>query len=77
VIVETSTTVTVPIVGALGTPPGVVTALGKLGIPAPRALVAYTLNVYPIPAVNPLTVIVPDPAWLSVPVIPPGLLTAV
>jgi hypothetical protein len=35
-------------------------------------LVAVTVNVYAVPAVNPVTVIVPDPAWLSVPVIPPG-----
>jgi len=33
--------------------------------------------VYEVEAVNPVTVIVPDPAWLSVPVIPLGLEVAV
>jgi hypothetical protein len=43
----------------------------------PTGFVANTTNVYDVLAVNPLTVIVPDPAWFNVPVIPPGDETAV
>jgi hypothetical protein len=39
--------------------------------------VAVTVKVYEVEAVSPETVIVPDPAWFSVPVIPPGLEVAV
>jgi hypothetical protein len=43
-----------------------------LAEPVPLELVAVTVNVYEVAAVNPDTVIVPDPDWLSVPVIPLG-----
>ena len=33
---------------------------------------AFTVNVYAVTGLKPVTVIVPDPAWLSVPVIPLG-----
>jgi hypothetical protein len=45
--------------------------------PDPNEFVALTVNVYETPDVNPLTVIVPDPAWVSVPVILPGVDVAV
>ena len=40
-------------------------------------MVAVTENVYVVPAVNPETVIVPDPLCDTVPVKPPGLEVAV
>ena len=43
----------------------------------PIALVAVTVKVYEVTGFNPLTVMVPDPAWLNVPVIPLGLEVAV
>ena len=43
----------------------------------PIALVAVTVNVYEVPPVKPPTVTVPEPAWLSVPVMLPGVLVAV
>jgi hypothetical protein len=51
--------------------------LAELAVPEPLILVAFTVNVYVVPAVNPLTVIIPEPAPLSVPVIFPGELVAV
>jgi hypothetical protein len=60
----------VPIVGASGTTFGVIDVEADDGVELPRALVATTVNVYAVPAVNPVTVIgedVPDA------VIPPGL----
>ena len=38
----------------------------------PIALVAYTVNVYEVVGFKPVTLIVPEPAVASVPVIPPG-----
>lgn len=38
----------------------------------PTALVDVTVNVYAVLGVKPLIEIVPEPAWESVPVIPPG-----
>jgi hypothetical protein len=55
----------------------VVPLLAALLALLPAAFVAYTVNVYVVPAVNPLTLIVPEPAWLSVAVILPGLDVAV
>jgi len=71
--------VAVPTVGVLGADIGdvVIELLAELLELLPAILVAYTVNVYAVLADNPVTVIVPDPAWLSVPVTPPGLLTAV
>ena len=43
----------------------------------PIALVAYTLNVYVVPLVSPEILIVPDPDVAKVPVILPGVDTAV
>jgi hypothetical protein len=43
-----------------------------LADPVPTAFVAVTVNVYEVPEVNPDTVMVPEPAWLNVPVTPPG-----
>jgi len=66
--------VTVPIVGAPGTVVGVTLLLAELDDPVPTPLVATTVNVYAVPAVNPLTVIgLDDPEA----VIPPGELVTV
>ena len=54
--------VTVPIVGAHGTVVGVILLLEVLAALVPTILVAATVNVYVVPAVNPVTVIVPLPA---------------
>ena len=43
----------------------------------PAAFVAVTVNVYGVPAVSSVTVIVPEPAWDTVPVPPAGLEVAV
>jgi hypothetical protein len=43
----------------------------------PTLLVAYTLKVYAVPAVKPVTAIVPEPACDKVPVILPGVDIAV
>jgi hypothetical protein len=43
----------------------------------PTAFVAYTVNVYVVPPVKPETVILPEPACETVPVIPLGEDTAV
>jgi hypothetical protein len=51
--------------------------LAELGTLVPFAFVAVTVNVYTVPAVNPETVIVPEPDVLKVPVMPPGLDVAV
>jgi hypothetical protein len=37
----------------------------------PTAFDAFTLNLYEVPAVSPVTVTVPEPDWETVPVIPP------
>jgi hypothetical protein len=64
----------VPIVGAPGSVVGVTLLLGALSAPVPYELVAFTVKVYAVPAVNPITVI-----GLVVPVliIPLGELVAV
>ena len=64
--------VAVPIVGAPGTLAVVTLLDDALAGPVPITLVAVTVNVYAVFAVNPDTVIVPEPAWFKVPVIPPG-----
>jgi hypothetical protein len=69
--------VAVPIVGAPGTVVGVAELDAALFGELPLELVAYTTNVYAVPAVNPVTVIVPDPACDTVPVILPGVEVAV
>jgi hypothetical protein len=51
--------------------------LAALAALVPAALVDVTVNVYAVLALNPVTVMVPEPAWLKVPVPPAGLLTAV
>jgi hypothetical protein len=51
--------------------------LAALEAPVPTEFVAATVKVYAVPEVNPVTVIVPDPALTSVPVRPPGLEVAV
>jgi len=61
-------TVTVPIPGAPGGPRMVTCADGEDGVEVPAAFVAVTVNVYGVPAVSPVTVIVPEPAWDTVPV---------
>jgi hypothetical protein len=53
--------VTVPIVGAAGTP-GVVNGADTPGKLSPALLVATTLNTYVIPGANPDTVVVPEAA---------------
>jgi hypothetical protein len=64
--------VAVPIVGAPGTLAVVTLFDAALAGPVPIILVAVTVNVYEVLADKPLTVTVPEPAWLNVPVIPPG-----
>jgi hypothetical protein len=66
----------VPIVGAPGTDQVVILLLAALLAEFPAPFVAYTVNVYAVPDVKPLTVIVPDPVAIIVEVIPPGLDTA-
>jgi hypothetical protein len=66
------TAVAVPIVGAPGTVVGVAELEAELAALVPRALVAVTVNVYAVPSVKPVTVIVPEPACETVPVMPPG-----
>jgi hypothetical protein len=51
--------------------------LAALAALVPIELVAVTVKVYEVLSAKPDTVIVPDPAWLSVPVIPLGLDVAV
>jgi hypothetical protein len=51
---------------------GVTLFEAALAGPVPITLVAVTVNVYAVPIVKPVTVIVPEPAWLNVPVSPPG-----
>jgi hypothetical protein len=51
---------------------GVMLFEAALAGPVPIALVAVTVNVYAVPTDKPLTVTVPEPAWLNVPVSPPG-----
>jgi hypothetical protein len=55
-----------------GTVVGVAEFDAELFAELPIALVAYTVNVYAVPAVRPVTVIVPDPDCETVPVMPPG-----
>jgi hypothetical protein len=54
--------VAVPIVGAPGTDQVVILLLAELAELVPYAFVAVTVKVYETPVVNPLTVIVPEPA---------------
>jgi len=46
--------------------------LAALDAPVPMAFVAATVKVYEVPDVNPETEMVPEPAVLNVPVMPPG-----
>jgi hypothetical protein len=50
----------------------VIELLAELAALVPTELVAVTVNVYDVPDVKPLTVIVPEPDVDNVPVIPPG-----
>ena len=59
---------TAPIPGTPGGPRMVTGADGADGAEVPAAFVAVTVNVYGVPAVSPVTVIVPEPAWDTVPV---------
>jgi hypothetical protein len=54
--------VAVPIVGAPGTVNGVILLLALLAELVPTLFVAFTVNVYAVPRVNPGTLIVPEPA---------------
>jgi hypothetical protein len=54
--------VAVPIVGAPGAVNGVMLLLALLAEPVPTLFVAFTVNVYGVPRVNPGTLIVPEPA---------------
>jgi hypothetical protein len=53
--------VAVPIVGAPGSVHVVMLFDAELDGPFPATFVAYTVNVYAVPVVNPVTVIVPEP----------------
>jgi len=59
-------------VGAPGTVAGVTLFDAADAALVPTAFVAVTVKVYAVPLVSPVTVIVPLPAWVSVPVWPPG-----
>ena len=59
-------------VGAVGTPTVVVELEALEATEVPAELVAVTVNVYAVPAVNPVIAIVPLPACEIDPVIPPG-----
>ena len=65
------------LVGAPGAVNGVMLLLALLAEPVPTLFVAFTVNVYAVPRVNPGTLIVPEPACDNVPVILPGLDVAV
>jgi hypothetical protein len=54
--------VALTLVGAPGTVHVVIELLAAEAAPVPTALVAVTVNVYAVPVVNPVTVIVPEPA---------------
>jgi hypothetical protein len=69
--------VAVPTVGASGTVAVVILLLAAVAVLFPAGLVAYTVKVYAVLGVNPVTVMIPDPDWLTIPVLPPGLLTAI
>lgn len=62
---------TAPIPGAPGGPRVVNGADGADAAEVPAAFVAVTVNVYEVLAVSPVTVIVPEPAWDTVPVTEP------
>jgi hypothetical protein len=64
--------VAVPIVGAPGTDHVVMLLDAAELAPVPTLFVALTTNVYAVPVVRPVTVIVPEPACESVPVPPAG-----
>lgn len=70
--------VATPTVGAPGTIESVVTEFEIAeAAEIPTLLVAVTEKVYAVAAFRPLTVIVPEVAWLRLPVNPPGLAVAV
>ena len=55
----------------------VILLLAELALEVPIEFVAVTVKVYVVPPVNPVTVIVPEPACDNIPVTPPGLDVAV
>ena len=59
---------TVGLAGAVGAVTSVTGVEGSDGAEVPFAFVAVTVNVYGVFGVSPLTVIVPEPAWDTVPV---------
>jgi len=65
--------VAAPIVGAPGGLDVVTEAEALDGPEVPAALVAVTVKVYGVLAVSPVTVMVPEPSWFTMPVLPPGL----
>ena len=69
--------VEVPIPGAVGRPNVATDEDGEDATEVPYVFVAVTVNVYEVPGVSPLTVMVPAPAWDTVPVKPPGSEVAV
>ncbi len=69
---EPSDGVIAVIVGAEGTANVVIEFEAADATDVPALFVAVTVNVYAVPVVNPFTVIVPEPAWIIVPVTPPG-----
>ena len=69
--------VAAPIVGAPGRLSVVTEAEALDETEVPAALVAVTVKVYAVLAVRPVMVMVPSPAWSTVPVFPPGFDVAV
>jgi len=70
-------TVIVPIEGVPGTVADTLLLLDALNGLTPYPFVAYTVKVYAVPSVNPVTLIVPESAVLTVTVIFPGVDVAV
>ena len=57
----------VTVLGAVGTPIGTTPADAELAIEVPAAFVAFTVNVYEVPFVSPVTTQVSAPVVVHVP----------
>jgi len=68
---------TVGVAGAAGAVTSVTDVEASDGAEVPFVFVAVTVNVYGVFAVSPMTVIVPEPAWDTVPVLAPVFEVAV
>ena len=64
-------------VGALGTPTVAVELDALDAAELPIRLLAVTVKVYAVDGLRPVIEMVPEPAWVALPVIPPGVDVAV